>query len=140
MKTILLVTLAAALLQDPPPAAKAGGKIAWGRDAAAAEKRGRLEQRAVLFYFTDNGLPCKALDAGAFSEKEVVAVSRRLLPVMLECPDEKSHEEWRKRLKITAFPTIAILEPDGKTQHEITVREGAEVAAELLKVARKFPG
>jgi|SRR5688572_1041309 len=140
MKTILLVTIAAALLQDPPPAVRAGGKISWGKDPVAAEKRGRLEQRAVVFYFTDNGLPCKALDAGAFSAKEVINVSRRFLPVMLECPDEKAHDEWRKRLKVTAFPTITILEPDGKTHHEITAREPADLSAELLKVARRFPG
>jgi len=141
MRTILMLSLAAALLQDPPPPpAKTGGKVSWGKDPAAAEKRGKLEQRALVFYFTDGGLPCKALDGGAWSAKEVVTVSRRLLPVMLECPDEKSHDEWRKRLKVAAFPTIAILEPDGKTIHEITAREPADVAAELLKVARRFPG
>jgi hypothetical protein len=141
MKTILMIAVAAALLQDPPPpAAPPGGRITWGRDLGASERRARLEQRACLVYFTDGGLPCKALDAGAFSADEVVAASRRLFPILLECPDDKAHATLRSRLKVTAFPTVTILEPDGKTATEMLAREPAEVAAELTRVARKFPG
>ena len=140
MRTILLASLVVALVQDPPPAAPTGGKVAWGKDPAAAEKRARLEQRAIFFYFTDGGLPCKALDAGAFSAADVATVCRRLIPVMLEGSDDKANEEWRKRLKVAAYPTLAILEPDGKTSYEITARETADLSAELLKAARKFPG
>jgi hypothetical protein len=136
MKTILLAVAAMALLQDP---AKTGGKVAWGSDPAAAEKRARLEHRAVFLYFTDGGMPCKALDAGAFSSGDMVTVCRRVLPVLLECPDDKAHADLRARLKITAFPSLVILEPDGKTQ-ELTARETADLAAELTKVARRFPG
>src|SRR5882672_4848482 len=123
MRTILIVAAAAVLLQDPPPAAPTGGHIAWGSDLAASERRARLEQRAVLLYFTDGGLPCKALDAGAFSADEVVALSRRLFPVLLECPDDKAHAALRTRMKVTAFPTVTILEPDGKTHTEMLARE-----------------
>ena len=139
MRTILMVSLAAVLAQDPP-AAPTGGKVAWGKEPAAAEKRARLEQRAIFLYFTDGGLPCKALDAGAFSSAEVINVCRRLLPVMLECTDEKAHEDWRKRLKVAAFPTLAILEPDMKTSYEITARDAGDLSAELTKAARRFPG
>jgi hypothetical protein len=139
MRTLALLSLAVALVQDPP-SAPSGGKIAWGKDPAAAEKRARLEQRAMLLYFTDGGLPSKALDAGALSAAEVTSAARRVLPVILECADDKAHADWRMRLKVAAFPTIAILEPDGKTYAEITVREPADVAAEILKTARRFPG
>src|SRR5688572_10483122 len=124
MRTMIALAVAAALVQDPP-SAPAGGSVAWGRDPAAAEKRSRLEQRAMLLYFTDGGLPSKALDAGAFSAKEVASAARRLLPVMLECPDEKAHAEWRTRLKVAAFPSVVILEPDGKTFTEVASREAA---------------
>jgi hypothetical protein len=142
MKTLFLVALAAVLLQDPPPppSGPKGGKIEWGRDLLAAEKRSRLEQRALLIYFTDGGLPCKALDDGPFSADDVVAAARRLLPVMLECPTDGAHSELRVRFKVTAFPTLLILEPDGKTSIEITAREAAEVGAEFSKAGRRFPG
>ena len=130
-----MLAVAAAMVQDP-----AGGKVAWQKDPAAAEKRGRLEQRAVLFYFTDGGTPCKALDAGAFSNSDVISASRRIFPVILECPDDKAWVDLRSRFKVTGFPMLAIVEPDGKTHHEITAREAAEVAAELNKAAKKFPG
>ena len=137
MRTILLVAVAAALVQDP---AKSGGKVEWGRDPAAAEKRAKLEQRAVFLYFTDGGMPSKALDAGAFSSDNVVSVSRRLLPVMVECPDDKAHADLRSRFKVSQFPSLVILEPDGKTSFEISAREAGELAAELTKTARRFPG
>lgn len=144
MKTLLLIVSAAALLQDPPPppppSAPPGGRIEWGRDFAAGEKRSRLEQRALFLYFTDGGLPSKALDAGAFSDDDVVAAARRLLPVMLDLPNDAAHSDLRVRLKVTAIPTLLILEPDGKTTSEITVREAPEIAAELTKAGRKFPG
>ena len=52
MKLLLAVLVAAAVVQEP--AAKPGGKVEWGRDLPAAEKRARLEQRAMFLYFTDN--------------------------------------------------------------------------------------
>lgn len=143
MKTLLLIAVAVTLIQDPPPPAPsgpAGGRIEWGRDFAAGEKRARLEQRALFLYFTDDGMPCKALDDGPFSTDDVVAAARRLVPVMLECPNEGAHSDLRVRLKVTAFPTIMILEPDGKTTSEITAREAPEISAELMKAARRFPG
>ncbi len=139
MRTLLIAAAAAVFIQDPP-AVPSGGKVAWGKDPAASEKRARLEQRAVLLYFTDGGMPCKALDEGAFSSADVVAVCRRLFPVLLECPDDNAHADLRKRLKVSGFPMLAILEPDGKTHTEIQAREPAELAAELTKVARRFPG
>jgi len=138
MKTILLVAAAAVFLQDPP--ASPGGRVAWLKDPAAAERRARLEQRAMFLYFTDGGTPCKALDAGAFSASEVIAASKRLFPILLECPDDKAHADLRSRLKVTGFPMLAILEPDGKTHAEIMAREPADVAAELDKAAKRFPG
>jgi hypothetical protein len=143
MKTLFLVASAAVLLQDPPPpppSGPAGGKIEWGKDFLTGDKRARLEQRALLLYFTDGGLPCKALDDGPFSADEVVAAARRLLPVMLECFNDGAHSDLRVRFKITAFPTLIILEPDGKTSIEITARDAAGVGEELKKAGRRFPG
>jgi hypothetical protein len=138
MKLLFAVLTTAALLQEP--AAKTGGKLEWGRDVAAAEKRARLEQRAMFLYFTDNGMPSRALDAGAFSHDTVIASTKGLFPVIVECPDDKAHADLRTRFKVSGFPTLMILEPDGKTQHEIGTRETAELAAELAKAAKKFPG
>ena len=139
---LALLLFVAAFVQDPPPTetAATGGRIQWGKDEAAATKRSRLEQRAVFLYFTDGGTPCKALDAGAFSASEVVAASMRVLPVLLECPDANAHADLRKKLNVSAFPTLILVEPDGKTTTELAVREAAEVAAELNKMGAKFPG
>jgi len=135
---LLALLLAAAPLQDQ--SAPTGGKIAWSRDEAASSKRSRLELRPLFFYFTDGGTPCKALDAGPFSSSDVIAASFQLLPVLFECPAADSHAEIRKKLNVTAFPTLILVEPDGKTTTELAVREAAEIAAELNKIALKFPG
>ena len=136
MTAFLIAAAAAALLQDAPP----GGKLAWSGDVATAERRSRLEQRPVLLYFTDGGMPCRALDAGAWSSDAVAAAARALLPVLLQCPDEKAHADLRTRFKVTGFPTVIVLEPDGKTFSEMTNLEPGPVVGEFTRLAKKFPG
>jgi hypothetical protein len=139
MRTLLLLAAATALVQDKSTT-QAGGRVDWGKNVAAAERRAKLEQRAILVYFTDGGAPSKALDAGAFSSDDVIKALRGMHPVLLECPDETAHADLRKRWGVSAFPTLMVVEPDGKTTQEILARAPAEVAAELAKVTRKFPG
>lgn len=138
MKTLLILA-ALAVLQETP-SAPVGGKIAWRRDHSVAMKRARLEQRASLLYFTDGGLACRALDAGPFSDGAVVTAAGKLIPVLLECPDEKANAEIRKHHAVTGFPTLLILDPDGKSLGEVGAREAAAIAAELDKASKRFPG
>ncbi|HTF56262.1 MAG TPA: hypothetical protein VK661_03265 [Planctomycetota bacterium] len=138
MKTLLI--LAALVVFQDTPSAPVGGKITWRRDVSVAMKRARLEQRASLLYFTDGGLACRALDAGPFSDGAVVTVAGKLIPVLLECPDEKANAEIRKLHAVTGFPTLLILDPDGKPLGEVTAREAAAIAAELDKASKRFPG
>jgi hypothetical protein len=139
MKTLLILAAAAVLLQETP-SAPAGGKVTWRRDPSVATKRARLEQRALLLYFTDGGLACRALDAGPFSDNAVVAAAGKLIPVLLECSDEKANVELRKQYAVTGFPTMLMLDPDGKSLGEVTAREAPAIAAELDKTAKRFPG
>lgn len=139
MKTLLILAAAAVLLQDPS-AAPAGGKVTWRRDHSVAMKRARLEQRAALVYFTDGGLACRALDAGPFSDNGVVAAAAKVVPVLLECSDEKAHAELRKQYGVTGFPTLLLLDPEGKSIGEVGGRESGAIAADLDKAAKRFPG
>jgi len=138
MKTLLILALVV-FLQDPPTA-PVGGKVTWRRDPSVALKRARLEQRAALLYFTDGGLACRALDAGPFSDNGVIASAGKLIAVLLECSDEKANVELRKQYAVTGFPTLLVLDPDGKSIGEVGAREGPAIAAELDKASKRFPG
>jgi len=136
---LLLVAAALGCLQDTATRAP-GGKVEWWKDVAFAMKRAKLEQRALLLYFSDGSVPCRALEDGAFSSDVVAALSRDLIPLILECPDEKAHEELRSRFGVDGFPAAAFADPEGKPLGEISDLEADAVAGQIAKVAKRHPG
>ena len=141
MIAMRLLLVAAALwgLQDAP-ARVPGGKVEWWKDVPLALKRAKLEQRALLLYFTDGSVPCKALEDGAFSSDVVAALAKDVIPVLLECMDEKAHEEMKTRFEVGGFPTTAFADPEGKPLGELATQEADAMAAEIAKIARRHPG
>lgn len=136
---IIVLAVALGCLQEAPPRV-AGGKVDWWKDAAHAMKRAKLEQRALLLYFTDGSVPCKALEDGAFSSEAVAALAKDLVPVLLECSDEKAHEDLRTKYEVSSFPTAFFADPEGRKLTEISDQEPDAVAAEIAKVAKRHPG
>jgi len=135
----MLAAAAVWFLQDAPPRVP-GGKVEWWKDVPLAMKRAKLEQRALLVYFTDGSVPCRALEDGAFSSDVVAALAKDLIPLMLECPDDKAHEELRSRFGVEGFPTAAFADPEGKPIGELSSQDADGMAAEIAKMAKRHPG
>lgn len=136
---IILVTAALWCLQDSPARAP-GGKVEWWKDVPFAMKRAKLEQRALLLYFTDGSVPCRAFEDGAFSSEVVAALAKDLIPLILECPDDKAHEDLRTKFDVSGYPTAVFADPEGRPLGEISNQETDAVAGEIAKMARRHPG
>lgn len=121
----LPLLLAAAALAAP-----GGGKVPWGQQKLEdALHTARYERKPVALFFTADWCGyCKELAAGALSDEGVVAAAKGVIPVMVDCTEKGAHMELHQRYGVSSYPTIVMLDPDGKGMTKIT---GARPAADV---------
>ena len=94
----------------------------WSADLAKALEQAKKENKAVLVEFTGSDWcpPCMAMRKNVFSQKEfVTAASKKFVLVEIDLPrgDPKTKEKNQPLLekhKVEAFPTVLLMDADGK--------------------------
>ena len=94
----------------------------WSTDLDKALEKAKAEKKSVLVEFTGSDWcpPCIAMRKNVFSKKEFVdAASKKFILVELDFPkgDEqtsKKNEPMAEKYKIEGFPTVILLDSEGK--------------------------
>lgn len=94
----------------------------WTDDLEKALEKAKAEKKSILVEFTGSDWcpPCIAMRKNVFSKKEFVdAASKDFILVELDFPQgdpdlKKKNEPLAKKYKIEGFPTVILLDSDGK--------------------------
>lgn len=94
----------------------------WTTDLDKALEQAKKEKKSVLVEFTGSDWcpPCKMMRKEVFSKKEFVeAASKNYILVELDFPNgdeevKKKNEPHAEKYKIDAFPTVVLLDSEGK--------------------------
>lgn len=94
----------------------------WTDDLDKAIEKAKAEKKSVLVEFTGSDWcpPCIAMRKNVFSKKEFVeAASKDFILVELDFPKgdpdlKKRNEPLAKKYKIEGYPTVILLDSDGK--------------------------
>ena len=117
----------------------------WLTDFAKAQAQAKKEGKMALLEFTGSDwcAPCKALHKQVFSRKEFLEFAKdRLVLVEVDFPIRKKLSEEQKKAnkaleekyKIQGFPTVIVLDKDGKLVFEqVGYRGDAKGYLEKLK-------
>jgi thioredoxin-related protein len=120
----------------------------WSTDLDAALEKAKIEKKSVLVEFTGSDWcpPCIAMRKNVFSKKEFVdAASKHFILVELDFPKKdkalaKKNQPWAKKFEIEGYPTVILLDHEGKefnrffaSEHPTTEKFLAHLTAALEK-------
>lgn len=120
----------------------------WSTDLEKALEQAKKEKKNVLVEFTGSDWcpPCIAMRKNVFSKKEFVdAASKDFILVELDFPKadkalKKKNDPYAKQYNIEGFPTVILLDPEGKeftrffaSEHPTTEKFLAHLKAALEK-------
>ena len=110
--------------EPPKPAetAQATTLDGWSADLDKALEKAKADKKCVLLEFTGSDWcpPCIAMRKNVFSKTEfVTAAAKNFILVELDFPrgDKEladKHQPFLKKYKVTGFPTVVLLDPEGK--------------------------
>ena len=114
----------------------------WETEVKAALEIAKKENKAVMLEFTGSDWcpPCKMMAKNVFSKDEFLKkASEKFVLVHLDFPqgDEelaKKNEPYSEEYKIDAFPTIVLLDSDGKEFDRFTASTYGDVEKFLAKL------
>jgi thiol:disulfide interchange protein len=94
----------------------------WTTDLEKALEQAKKENKSVLVEFTGSDWcpPCKMMRKEVFSKDEFVeGASKKYILVELDFPNgdeevKKKNEPYAEKYKIDAFPTVVLLDSEGK--------------------------
>ncbi len=94
----------------------------WTADLEKALAQAKKENKSVLVEFTGSDWcpPCKMMRANVFTKKEFVdAASKKYVLVELDFPRgdaevKKKNEPYAEKYKIEGFPTVILMDAEGK--------------------------
>lgn len=124
---------------DPPASGTASAPAVWTTDYKAALETARRERKFVLLDFTGSDwCPwCRRLEAEVFSQPAFTEyAATAFVLVKLDFPQQTAQPEALKaqnealsrQYGIEGFPTIVILNPEGKLVETTSYREGGAIA------------
>ena len=126
-----------------------GKEAAWSTDYPAAIQKAKQDKKLLLMDFTgsDFCIACKKLKKEVFSKTEFINYAKTNL-VLLEVdfpenkpqPPElkKANEALAKQYNIEGYPTIIVLDPEGKNVGTLTYEPGGPGPfIEKLKALKK---
>jgi hypothetical protein len=143
----LLTVFAAALLllvgcskapEAASPAAPAAVRpeIAWVRPTEMAEvdrafERAKADRLPVFLFWTAVWCPpCNQVKSTIFTRPDFIAKSRSFVPVYVDA-DSPSGQVLGQRFKVSGYPTMVLLHPDGR---EVTRLAGSVDAARYMQL------
>jgi thiol:disulfide interchange protein len=136
MRKLLPFLVLTALMLNSQAAAK------WLTDFEAAKKQAQKEDKAILMDFTGSTwcAPCKALKKNVFSHKDFAKFAEQKL-VLLEVdfpPDTakapQANQKLEQEYKVPGFPTIIIVDKNGKELGRTEGYEGESRASFIKKL------
>jgi thioredoxin-related protein len=117
----------------------------WLTDLEAAKQQAQKENKVILMDFTGSDWcpPCKALKKNVFNGSEFAEYAEKKLVLMeLDFPNDKSkitkevaasNEKLSKKFDIKSYPTIILLDKDGKELGRLDKGYGGEAPAAYIK-------
>lgn len=147
MKTYPLAFLAGALLSLFLVSARA--EATWLTDLSKAQAEAKAQHKLLLLDFTGSDwcVWCKKLDAEVFKQPEFESYAKdHLVLLTVDFPRKtavapevkKQNEELAQKFGIEGFPTIVVLNGDGKQVGELGYEPGG--ASAFVKQLKKLPG
>jgi thioredoxin-related protein len=121
----------------------------WLTDLAAAKTKAKAEKKLVLLDFTGSDWcpPCKALHKNVLTSREFQDLAKeKLVLVELDFPRQKSqsaelkkaNRELQAKFSVDGYPTIIVLDPEGKELSREVGYSGALAADYVSKLKRKL--
>lgn len=110
-------------------------ELPWMTDLPKAEAKAKKENKLVMMDFTGSDwcIWCKKLDKEVFSTPEFIQYAEKnLVPVQVDFPRakpqsqelKKANQELQKKYKIEGYPTVIVLDQNGKKVGELGYEEG----------------
>ncbi|HWY75351.1 MAG TPA: thioredoxin family protein [Verrucomicrobiae bacterium] len=120
---------------------------AWLTDLSTAQGRAKAEHKLVLMDFTGSDWchPCMDLHKNVLTSPEFVAYAKtNLVLVEVDFPQKKtqteelkkSNEQLSQKFEVQGFPTVILLDPDGK-QLSKSVGYGGETPKQFIAKLEK---
>jgi protein disulfide-isomerase len=142
----LALIVAVALLQTA-----LADEATWLTDFAKAQAAAKQNKKMVLMDFTGSDWcpPCKLLHKNVLTSKEFVDFAKdNLVLVLVDFPttkklpaeQQKANEKLAQKFKVSAFPTVIVLDSEGKQVSSEVGYEGAsakEFVANLQKLKKR---
>ncbi|MCP5021377.1 MAG: thioredoxin family protein [bacterium] len=125
---------AADVLATDRAEARAKSPLAFGQDFKAAAAAAKAEGKLLFVDFETTWCgPCKTMDALVYTAKKVVdaASARGIVAVKVDGDDQR---DLKKKFKVHAYPTMILLDSNGK---EIGRRVGYQSVAETVEFLSK---
>ena len=141
MKHLLTVLCFAFLFTALSGAPAAKQNVKWGNDIAAAQKSVKGTKKSILLFFTAPGWcgPCRRLESGAVGSSKFAKIAKENVAVRLDFSDRKNVPESAKaalkQYKVQGFPTLLVLDSEGKEKGRIV---GAAPEKKFFAQLKKF--
>jgi thiol:disulfide interchange protein len=111
----------------------------WSTDLAKALEKAKTENKSVLVEFTGSDWcpPCMAMRKEVFSKKEFVkTAAKKFILVELDFPNgdkavAEKNQPMLEKFKVDAFPTVVLLDANGKEFNRFTASQFPETGAFL---------
>ena len=78
------------------------------------------------------------LDAGAFSNREVIKAAKNLVLVLLDCSQKGRYADLKKRARVTGYPTVIFCDPKGSIVGKLRGRSPADVARQFKDLEKRY--
>ena len=140
MKRSLIAVVCALLaisLWSAPAAKKSS--VNWLSDVPAAQKTLKNKKQSLLLFFTAPGWcgPCRMLEKGPVGSKKFAAIARKNAAVRFDFSDRQNVPEAAqaalKAYNVSGFPTLVVLDADGKEKGRIVGNVPSKKFFEKLK-------
>jgi thiol:disulfide interchange protein DsbD len=114
-----------------------GPAISWVKyEGQSVEELASVGKPVCIEFYADWCAPCKQMERTTFRDAQVVARSKELLMVRVDCTAPGAGEqELMRQLKVSGVPTLVFLEPGGRERADLRAVGALDVQQLLERFA-----